>query len=71
MVLLIFGVVIGLVLPLTWLLHTMRAPDFVVYPLLTVWVVLVLYSGLLAISVWAPVRGKKLVEQVLKTPWLW
>ncbi len=69
-VLLIFGAMIGLFLPLTWLLHTLHAPHFVVYPVLTVWVVLALFSLLWTISVWAPVRGKRLVDVVLKTPWL-
>lgn len=69
-VLLIFGAMIGLFLPLTWLLHTLHAPNFVVYPVLTFWVVLALFSLLWTISVWAPVRGKKLVDVVLKTPWL-
>lgn len=68
-VLLIFGAVTGLVMPLTWLLHALHAPHFVVYPAVTVWVVLVLFSLLWTIIVWAPVRGKKLVDLVLKTPW--
>ncbi len=69
-VLLIFGAMTGLFLPLTWLLHALHAPNFVVYPVLTVWIVFALFSLLWTISVWAPVRGKKLVDVVLKTPWL-
>ncbi len=67
--LLIFGAMVGLFLPLTWLLATLHAPNFVIYPVVTVWVVLALLSLLATISVWAPVRGKKLVDAALKTPW--
>lgn len=69
-VLLIFGAIAGLLVPLTWLLHTLHAPNFVAYPVLIIWVVLAFCSLLWTISVWAPVRGKKLVDAVLKAPWL-
>ncbi len=68
-VLLVLCAAIGCVLPLTWLLRVLHAPDWVAYPALTVWVMLVPLSALWAITVWAPVRGKKLAELVLKTPW--
>lgn len=69
-VLLILGVVAGLFVPLSLLLHALHAPDLVVYPAITFWVVLMLYTALWTISVWAPVRGRKIVDRVLKTPWL-
>jgi len=69
-VVLLFCAMAGLLLPLTWLLGTLHAPDFVAYPVLAIWVVLALYGLLWTISVWAPVRGKKLVSDFLKTPWL-
>lgn len=69
-VLLILGVVAGLMVPLVLLLHALHAPDWVVYPAITVWAILVLFAALWTISVWAPVRGRKIVDRVLKTPWL-
>lgn len=69
-VLLILGVVTALMVPLGLLLHALHAPDYVVYPAITVWVVFVLFTALWTISVWAPVRGRKIVGRVLKTPWL-
>ncbi len=68
-VMLITAVAIGLVFPLAWLLHRTVAPDFVLYPVMTIWVVLVPMCTLWSISVWAPVRGRKLVALVLKSPW--
>lgn len=68
--LLILSVVAGLMVPLALLLHALHAPDLVIYPAMTLWVVFVLFSALWTISVWAPVRGRKIVDRVLKTPWL-
>ncbi len=68
-VLLIFGSAIACVRPLIWLLGVLRAADWVAYAALTLWIFLVLLCALWGIVVWAPVRGKKLADLVLRTPW--
>jgi hypothetical protein len=64
-VLLVVVMAIGLIFPLTWLIRPLHSPAFVVYLLATIWFCLVLLSVLWAISVWAPVRGRKLVDRLV------
>lgn len=69
-VLLICGAAIAIVAPVVWLLGSVNAPDFIVYPVLAIWFVTALLSALWVVSVWAPVRGMKVAERILKTPWI-
>ncbi len=69
-VLLLCAAMIALFIPIVWLLSALHAPEWLIYPVVSLWLLMVIFSALWTIVVWAPERGKKLADCVLKTPWL-
>jgi hypothetical protein len=65
-VLLIGTAMIGLIAPILWLLSVLHAGEWLLALIVTIWVVVVVLSVLLVIAVWAPERGRKFAELVLK-----
>jgi len=68
-VLLICAAIVGLFIPIVWLLNALHVREWLIYPVLSLWLVMVVLSILWTIAVWAPEREKKIVKCVLRTPW--
>ncbi|MEJ0058196.1 MAG: hypothetical protein WDM79_00700 [Terricaulis sp.] len=68
-VMVLWCIVAGAILPIIQALAALNAPEWVLAPIIIIWLTLLLAASVLLVSTWSPTLGKRLSELLSSTPW--